>query len=107
MLYVFTTQISERLKFILDELLVRRMGVDFFLTEDEREFKSLEGAKLNYSESVFEDAINIKPHFLLFENIIRIQNIEVKNDSVWNKIFFQNNSEIPFDIFAASFYLLT
>jgi hypothetical protein len=83
------------------------MGIDFFFTEDEHEFKTFEGAKLNYSESVFDDAINIKPHFLLFENNIRVQNIDIKNDSEWNKLFFENQSEIPFDIFAASFYLLS
>ena len=107
MLYVFTTQISERLKFILDELLVRRMGIDFFLTEDEHEFKTIEGTKINYSDSIFDDALNIKPHFLLFENVIREQHIEVKKDSEWYQLFFENQSDIPFDIFAASFYLLS
>jgi len=83
------------------------MGFDFLLTDDLNEFKILDGAKINYSETVFEDAINIKPHFLLFEDNIRNQNIEVKSNTEWNKIFFESQSEIPFDIFAASFYLLS
>jgi hypothetical protein len=83
------------------------MGIDFFVTEDENEFKTFEGAKINYSETIFEDAINIKPHFLLFEDIIRFQEIAVKNVAEWSKIFFENQSNIPFDIFAASFYLLS
>ena len=107
MLYVFTTQKSERLKFILDELLVRRMGIDFFLTEDVNEFKQLEGDKLNYSESVFDDAINILPNGLLDESNIRSWKLEVRENETWNKLFFENQSEIPFDIFAASFYLLS
>jgi len=107
LVYVFTTQISERLKYILDELLVRRMGIDFFLTEDEREFKSLEGAKLNYSESVFDDAINSSPNGLLDESNIRSWKLEVRENKIWTKLFFETNSDIPFDIFAASFYLLS
>ena len=107
MLYVYTIQKTERLKYILYELLGRRMGFDFLLTDDLNEFKILDGAKINYSETVFEDAINIKPHFLLFEDNIRNQNIEVKSNTEWNKIFFESQSEIPFDIFAASFYLLS
>jgi len=107
LLYVFTTQRSERLKYILDELLVRRMGINFFLTEDENEFKTIEGSKLNYSDSAYEDAINIFPNGLLDESNIRGWTLEVRKDEIWNKIFFKNQSEISFDIFAASFYLLS
>ena len=83
------------------------MGFDFYLTDNENEFKTFVGAKINYSETIFEDVINISHNGLLDESNIRGWKLEVREDEIWSKIFFENQSDIPFDIFAASFYLLS
>ena len=83
------------------------MGIEFKVCSEE-EFKNYDGAKINYSEQVFENAIQIVPHGLLFEENIFPHQIEVADDGIWNKLFFlTSTSEIPFDIFSAAFYLLS
>ncbi|MFI5220920.1 MAG: polysaccharide deacetylase family protein [Bacteroidia bacterium] len=107
MILVFTTQKSPRLDYILAELLGRRAGFEWQVTTDENEFLNFSGPKINYSENTFEDHIRIKPNGLLFETEIHNLQMEVKEDETWNKILFEQNSTIPFDIFSASFYLLS
>ena len=91
------------------------MGVDFAITIDSEEFNNYGGAKINYSDTDFQNqdtvqagsAIKIQNHSLLFEEIINPQHIECFE---WNntKAFFKTGSSgFPFDIFAASFYLLS
>ena len=84
------------------------MGVPFMLTIDSEKFKAHTGPKINYSDSDFSDqAFQIKNQPLLFEQNIKNQTITcftVNN----NKAFFKTeSSDFPFDIFAASFYLMT
>jgi hypothetical protein len=84
------------------------LGIDFKLTIDSEKFRSYEGAKINYSDSkIAADEFYIQNHPLLFEQNIKNQAIDcftVYN----NKAFFKTaNSDLPFDIFAASFYLLS
>src|SRR5207247_9575613 len=63
--------------------------------------------KINYSTTAVEvNEIQISPHTLLFENGIVHRLVECFE---WKglKAFFKTEGDIPFDIFAASFYLLT
>jgi Family of unknown function (DUF7033) len=104
---IYSPKSSERLLYILNEIFIRQLKVDFEFIQDSEEFKKSKLPKINYSKDEFENSLQIYPHSLLFEkNIDRVQ-IE---SSKWNEIpvLFSNNSEdIPFDIFAASFYLLS
>lgn len=83
------------------------MGVDFKITIDSEEFRSYNGAKINYSDAVFEpDAFNIQNNSLLFDEIIVPQQI-ICFETKGMKAFFETGGDYPFDIFAASFYLVT
>jgi hypothetical protein len=71
------------------------------------EFKNYEGAKINYSDTRTGDAgIWIKPHSLLFEKGVKEQVIECFTEINY-KAFFKTEGDLPFDVFAASFYLLS
>ncbi|MCE3259976.1 MAG: hypothetical protein K0S12_1617 [Bacteroidetes bacterium] len=64
--------------------------------------------KLNYSGNDFKDAVNIEPHSILFDYGIKDYSIEVINNQRFFRLFFRNSSqEIPFDLLAAAFWLLT
>jgi len=84
------------------------MGIDHELTIDSDAFKNYSGAKINYSDSkITDDEFYIHNHALLFENDIKEQviNCFVTNGS---KAFFKTTAcDLPFDIFAASFYLIS
>jgi hypothetical protein len=84
------------------------MGTDFRITIDSEEFKNHEGTKINYSSTaIADDEFRIQNNNLLFENDIRKQHTECFEINNTKAFFKTDNSDFPFDIFAASFYLLS
>jgi hypothetical protein len=98
---------SPRLQYILQELFVRRLGLIYELTNEPGRFEKHDGTKINYSHENFKDCIQIKPHELLFEQELSNHVISCKHDYNWDTLVFAQMADIPFDIFAASFYLLS
>lgn len=84
------------------------LGCDYLYTDDIDELYSSNLPKINYSDLSIADCINIKPHTVLFDHGIRDYRLQVKAHPIFDKIFFSNsNSEIPFDLLGASFWLLS
>ncbi|MDO8998970.1 MAG: polysaccharide deacetylase family protein [Bacteroidota bacterium] len=84
------------------------MGLDVLLTINLEEFINSSLPKINYSDVKVENCLSIKPHPILFDVGIKDYPIEVSNHEVFQKIFFKgHNTTIPFDLFGASFWLLT
>lgn len=84
------------------------MGLVYSITNDKVFFENSDLPKINYSDKSIENSLQIKPHTILFDHGIRDYHLEVKNSERFYKVFFKNNlSEIPFDFFGASFWLLT
>lgn len=106
MMLVYVSHITPRVEYIFGFILNEILGIDYELTSDKQKFETSTSPRLNYSDDEVEGAINIKPHTLLFETEIKPQDINVAE---WeeHKIFFQtnDNSDLPYDLFAASFYL--
>lgn len=104
---VYTKQTSSRLEYILSTLLAATGIADFIITTEQDFYKDHQGAKLNYSStSIVENEVWIAPVTLLFENDIKHQHTEV---FLWKELpaFFKTYStDVPFDLFAASFYLI-
>ena len=99
--------ISSRLQYIAGFIGKEILGTDIILTTDKEEFRNFNGIKINYSgERISNNECWIKPHSLLFEKNISKQNIDcfIINGE---KAFFKGESDFPFDILAASFYLLS
>lgn len=77
------------------------------LTNSPETYRQYSGIKINYSPArILADEVWIRPHSLLFETGIQSQQTDC---FVFNKLkaFFKTEGDYPFDIFAASFYLLT
>jgi hypothetical protein len=108
MLLFYTNITSSRLQYICSFIFKELLGIDFKLTIDSEEFINHAGAKINYSNSkISADEFYIQNHTLLFDHGIQNQSINCFTDGN-NKAFFKAaNSDFPFDIFAASFYLLS
>lgn len=102
---VLVDAITPRLEYITD-FAARELGInDFTFTLSKQVYAESTGPKMNYSTQKV-DGFHLEPHTLLFEEGIRKQEIssfEVNG----NKAFFQSAGDFPFDIFAASFYLLS
>jgi hypothetical protein len=107
MLLVYSHKPSARFTYIADCILKNLCGFEISYTNSDEEFTAYTGAKLSYIETLIQSEINIAPHTLLFEKGIKQQNISI---SVWQNIptIFKNaNTQVPFDIFAASFFLIS
>ena len=100
---IYTPHITSRLLYIVQTVL----GKDAAITSNIDDFIAYPDFKINYSAvSITDKECFIQPHGLLFENCIKTQNIVCFE---WNtmKVFFESGGDIPFDIFAASFYLIS
>ena len=108
MLLIYTPKITSRHKYIFKLFFNEIYQIKFQITEREDEFKAFDAAKLNYSNTSFEDEIFIESIGLLNEKGINQQDINV---SPQNNIpaFFQSQSDssMGFDVFSASFYLVS
>lgn len=100
---IYTTHISPRLQYIVVHLFEGSAR----LTTSVEEYQQDENIKINYSETaILENELWIRPLGLLAEHDIHEWHIDLQH---WNQlpIFFITNGSLPFDIFSASFYLLS
>ena len=108
MLFIYTHKITHRNKYAFNLIFKDILCIDFTLTSDVEHFKAFDGAKMSYTNNPIADELFFTSRNLLFETGITEQNISVfdLNDS---KVFFATGkaSALPFDVFAASFYLVS
>jgi hypothetical protein len=102
----YTTHTTARLQYIVSFLFESVLKKNITFVNSLSNIDVNNNTIINYSHQHIEGAFQIEPHTLLFDTKIINQKIEVvlKNET---PIFFENNSMLGFDIFAASFYLLT
>ncbi len=84
------------------------MGLEFTLINNIDDYKLYEGYKLSYTTQDVESDFHIAAHTLLFESGIKEQTIQMQNHDAYYKYFFKTyHNALPFDLFAASFYLVS
>ncbi len=110
MILLLTDTITPRLQYIAEFIFEENWNVDYLLTTDIKDFKTADGIRINYTpEAIPGDVINVQGSRLLFEKKIYPQYIKTfELNGV--TAFFKNKKGIghfPFDIFSATFYLLT
>lgn len=108
MLLIYTHKITHRNKYIFNLIFKDILGVDFVLTESEEEFKQSDKYKISYTLNAIENELHFTSRNLLFENGITEQNISVFEYNS-QEVFYATgkSSALPFDVFAASFYLVS
>lgn len=108
MLLVYTHKITPRLNYIFKQICTRILGVPVSFTTKVEEFIAHDSLKMSYSTQQLGNEFHIKSHQILFEQGLSDLDIHIHD---WDdtKCFFYNGdkSDMPFDIFAASFYLLS
>jgi hypothetical protein len=108
MLLIYTHKITHRNKYIFNLIFKDVLGISFTLTDNEQQFKAYPDPKLSYTVNPIADELFFSCRNLLFETGITEQNISVFDHNN-NKVFFATGklSGLPFDVFAASFYLVS
>ena len=108
MFLVYTHKITPRIRYIFKHIFENMLMINLDITNDVQIFVEYSGPKLSYSNKPLRDEFFIKSHSLLFEQGIIEQKLKL---DFWEElpIFFFTNAKCncPFDIFAASFFLLS
>lgn len=103
---IYTAEATGRLRYIARLLLEEILGLRWEIVTDRRRLGK--SPVINYSDDEIKGSLKIEPDTLLFETGTREREIKVTS---WRSlpVFFQTSSasDIPFDIFAAAFYLVT
>jgi hypothetical protein len=99
--------VTPRLRYIVEFFSKELFNDPITITSDAVFFQEATGVKLNYStEPLAGNHFTITPAALLFENTIHEQPVQCF-DVNGLKAFFATTGDFPFDVFAASFYLLS
>lgn len=108
MILIFTHTSSPRLQYSCNFIFKELLGLNCAITIDSEEFKKHEGVKINYSNQDIENSkLKIKNHRLLFEDAIHNQPVDCFTTNGYKAFFKTPESDFPFDIFAATFYLVS
>ncbi|MFD1063860.1 polysaccharide deacetylase family protein [Winogradskyella litorisediminis] len=108
MLLVYTHKITPRLTYAFKHICKRILGIDVGFTSKVEEFIAHDSLKMSYTKKPLSKEVFVISHSLLFEQGLSDLDIIVSD---WDdtKGFFAagEQSDLPYDIFAASFYLLS
>ncbi|MDB9720399.1 polysaccharide deacetylase family protein [Winogradskyella sp.] len=108
MLLVYTHKITPRFKYTFNHICKRVLGLEVSFTSKVEDFIAHNSLKMSYARQPLSNELFVRSNALLFENGLSDLDINVQP---WDntKGFFATGerSDLPFDIFAASFYLLS
>lgn len=105
---IYTHKITPRFTYIMRQIFLRILGIEVGFTTKVEDFIKHNGPKITYTRQPLQNEFFVRSHPLLFEQGINDLQITM---SEWGDTpcFFPTGerSNIPYDIFAASFYLLS
>ena len=108
MLLIYSHKITPRVRYIFKHIFTRTLLISVDFTSKIEEFVAHNGPKMTYTKTPLGNEFFVKSNDLLFEQGVNDMEMVIQN---WDDIpcFFKagGKSAIPFDIFAASFYLIS
>ncbi len=106
MILFYTEKITPRVDYTVRLFFESILKAKVTITDNYKEFNQSEFPKINYSENESVSGISVKPHGLLASE--KIEEFSIPED--WfnpGKIFFTPGKSLSFDVFSASFYLVS
>lgn len=108
MLLIYTPKVTPRIIYVFKHVCTHILGLEIKFTSKIEEFIAHEGVKFSYGKKRLGNELFIQSVDLLLDQGLGDVVVKVQK---WGetKCFFASseNSDIPFDIFAASFYMLS
>lgn len=108
MLLIYTHKITPRFSYIMKHIFNRILGIDVAFTTKVEDFIKHSGPKITYTNKPLQNEFFIQSSHLLFKQGIDDLAISIGE---WENVpcFFRAGEEstIPYDIFSASFYMLS
>ena len=107
MLLIYAEQLSPRFSFIIKHIFDRMLGLEIKITTDLECFIKSDSYKLSYAKSAIGNEFFVKNFGLLYQK--GVQNIDVFIEYFEGIPYFFSTKKgcFPFDIFSASFFLLS
>ena len=108
MLLVYTHKITPRLKYTFKHICKRILGLEVKFTSKVEDFIAHDSLKMSYTKQPLSNELFVRSHSLLFEQGFSDLDINVQSwDNTKGFFLAGERSDLPYDIFAASFYLLS
>ena len=106
---ILVPKVTGRVMYVFDLMLRQLLGLDFDFTTDVEQFRAYEGTKLHYGTQRIGDEPFVKSVDLLFERHIYEQSFRTVDfeGTVAPYAVYGNGNLMPFDVFAASFFLVS
>lgn len=108
MILIYTHKITPRVRYIFKHIFTRILLIPLDFTTKVDDFVAYNGPKMTYTKTPFGNEFFVKSNDLLFEQGVNDMEIIIQK---WEEVacFFNAGSKsfIPYDIFAASFYLIS
>lgn len=108
MLLIYTHKITPRFSYTMKQVFTKILGIEIGFTTKVEDFIKHNEAKITYTKQPLQNEFFVRSNDLLFEQGINDIQLNVVQ---WDNMpcFFPTGerSNIPYDIFAASFYLLS
>ena len=108
-LLCYTHKLTPRVKYALDVILYEMLGIEINITTDKEYFISYQSSKLSYTYKPLSDEFHITCTDLLFEKGVSEQVPSISEHNGVTILYKTSEpaSALPFDVFAASFFLLS
>lgn len=108
-LIIYVPKLTKRVQYIFDLMLREYLGIDMEFTTDAEHFTSSPKIKIQYGGQRIDGVVFFGAHSLLFQSGISEQPIShVKYNGITGLFKISDPSSVmPFDPFAASFYMVT
>ncbi|NBG66033.1 polysaccharide deacetylase family protein [Acidiluteibacter ferrifornacis] len=108
MILIYTHKITNRVQYSLELVFETILGLKIKLTSEKQEFADFSGPKISYCYRPVAEELHFAAVDFLFQNGIEEQELKVFDVDGYPAFFKTNsNSELPFDVFALSFYLVS
>ncbi len=108
MILIYSHKTTPRVRYIFKHIFTRILLIPVKFTTKVEDFVAYNGPKMTYTKTPFGNEFFVKSNDLLFEQGVNDMEIIIQK---WDEIacFFNAGpkSSIPYDIFAASFYLIS
>jgi hypothetical protein len=109
MLIIYSTKITNRLKYTVDLIFNSIIKTEYTLTDNKTEYTAYNGPKINYSNKpISAEELYIYAHEILFDKGIKYYHEEFTGEGEHAMIFKnKSKSEFNFDVFGATFLLVS
>ncbi|HAV55351.1 MAG TPA: hypothetical protein DCX41_10550, partial [Aequorivita sp.] len=108
MLLIYAQKSTPRISYIFKHICLRILGIEVAFTSEIEEFIAHVGPKISYGKKPLGNELFFQSYGLLEQQGLEAIDVSVKK---WGDTFgffsVSNNSALPFDIFASSFFMIT